>query len=249
MNRFSRQAIIRNDQVTRYVIIKGFRDLCENVWKYGKLDLRNLPHITTENIIQFNKMFGSAIEEVVYPTNITNQVLCHLPNAKHFTFYTELGWTPITRPTIGFTNKINLIVNGSLRSNLADPRIEISLTFPYMDYLSLNDIYFTRASIAVLSTTRTKNIALKNRSLSSGIDSQFMQTLLDWQNASKSIKIKHNNNLVWQDVILSLAQKIQVFTKLNYVTISMQLNWRNVNKLKNIIKSTSLQRVHIIKKT
>lgn len=146
--------------------IGGFGDLCENVWKHGKLDLRNMPFITAENSNLLHKMFGSLIVEIIYPANLTNQLLCHLPNAKTFTFYTELDWTPIVRPTLSFPNKINLTVHGSLCTNLADPTIEILFTFPHIEFLNLTDIYFTKASIAALGTTKTRYLAIKNCSLS-----------------------------------------------------------------------------------
>lgn len=225
-----------------YWNIEGFRTLCDTAWKTKKLDLSEIHGIKYDSLVQILKAFKPL--EIIYPTDITDRVLCHLPDAKKFTF--NLHWQgAYVRPAYGPSGNVHLTVHGIFCMNLRDPLIDLLLTFPRLTTLNLKNIYFTTSTVGILRSTYFKNLIINQSSLAPFREEDFLNAILNNKQELMSIVIANDSDYAWERVILDIVDKISQFKRIKHLEFPLRINWRSAKKLKKLCESKTLNFVHI----
>lgn len=222
---------------------KGFRDFCNEIWNKKILNLSQWEFITLKSLKTLNGMFS--VKEVLFPSDVPNEILEHLPMAKVYTFNLRWDKTYAT-PRHAYIQSVKLIINGCFNMNMADPVSPILNKFPRISNLILNNIYFTRISIAALGTTKIKNLVITKSSLWPSGDEAFVKALQNSADTLESITLDSSSNCTWESTIKWLIIKIKSFKKLHSFSPTLRLNWQNTRSLKCLAASRSLKNVTLM---
>lgn len=222
---------------------RGFRNFCDEIWRSGVLDLSGWQVVTLKSLRTLYEAFG--IREILFPSYVPNEILEHLPDAKTFTF--NLRWDrQYATPKHAVIRSVRLTINGCFCMNMADPLSPILNTFPRINSLTLNNVYFTRISIAALGTTKIKNLVITESSLWPSGDEAFVRALQNSADTIESIALESTSNCTWENVVKWLVVKIKTFKKLRSVTLTLRLNWRNMKSLRHLTVSRSIKNITLI---
>lgn len=225
----------------------GFRDFCNMAWgPRKKMDLSQIPALTAGDLTKLFNLFD--INEIIFPANVPEDILNRLPNAQVLTFNLNRD-KPYSMPKYASIRNARLTINGDFCMNMADPLAQILFTFPRINHLTIHNVFFTRISIAALSTCQIKNITITQSSLYPNKDSAFVDALLNSRGSLESITIDCNNNYTWESTIRIINSRVRSFSKLRSYRLTMGLGWRNATAIKNLGASKTLRNIHFITHT
>lgn len=230
-----------------------FRDFCNKSWNKGIIDFRTFKEFTSEQLKLILTMFQ--YNKLIFPKNTPNDTLLHIKRItsteQSYTFYlpnhAQNTYVTFQRPheqIFGFTN---IEIHGIKDITLQDPMIDILLTFKKINNLNLHHVIFNRTSVNILRTITLKNIKITNSDVCRKQAIELAQAILCSKHTITEIHIEPTSEFYALCITIGyILEKIHLFTKLEKLTIYMQFSTRNINKLKKLYKSRSLQYLHII---
>lgn len=222
---------------------RGFRDFCNLAWNERKLDLSEFEELTIKSLNTLDGYFY--ISEILFPANVPEEILDHLPYARTFTF--NLKWRRSYKiPKYAAVGMVNLTINGSFCVTMNDSLNAILFAFPRTNNLTINNAYFTEVSVAALGTTKLIKLNIIGSSLAPGNEESFVRAMLNSKDSLESIRIDCANNYNWEGTIKAFSKKIGAFKNLRECHLTLNIGRRNIQSMRALSASKSLTRVHVI---
>lgn len=219
--------------------IHGFQRLCNMAWFKDTLDLKNIP-ILNENLLR--EVIGNFfIRDIIYPVEVTENVLCHLPFASSFTFNLS-SYIRYMKPQYPHTRWVNISINSECRFDMWEPTIEILAAFPKIRFLSLFNVEFNRLTIAALGTVEFRSLCIQKCTIFQGRYEHFIQALLNSKHILYSISISFCNHPAWWNSIVEiLIENIKSFTRLHRLFLPFKLTWKFARILLQLYSAKNLE--------
>lgn len=158
-------------------------------------------------------------------------ILKHIDNSTHLTFYLKDCERPLIRPILSniHVRHLNIIGTNTPRIN---PFIDIIITFPALESLTINNMCFCSTTISMFRTLYLESISMGECSIRYGSAIEMGRSIFHSRKYLYQLRIIFDDlNNPLNNTITYILRKIKSFRRLVSLEISIELTEENIQHL------------------